>query len=147
MLIVFICTGNTCRSPMAEGLAKQILGPGIEVVSAGLAAWEGDRASAQAIQVLKEKGMDLTSHKARPVSLDILAQADWIIPMTRAHELQLKGAFPEFSPKIKRLGAWDTQGNNQDVGDPWGGSVEIYRHCAEQIETLLYKVKSGLDLR
>lgn len=146
MRIVFICTGNTCRSPMAEGLARLILGSGIEVESAGLAAWEGDCASDQAIQVFKEKGIDLISHKARPVSRDILAQADWIIPMTRAHAIQLMGAFPEFSSKIKRLGAWGTQEKNFDVRDPWGGSVEIYRKCAKEIETLLYKVKADLDL-
>lgn len=143
--IVFVCTGNTCRSPMAEGLARQLLGPGVEVESAGLAAWGGDHANIKAIQVLKEKGIDITSHQARAVSRDILASADWIIPMTQAHERQLRDAFPEWSSKVKRLGAWHSRGKYQDVRDPWGGSVETYRQCAQEIETLLYEVKAGLE--
>jgi len=143
--IVFICTGNTCRSPMAEGLAREILGSDIQVESAGLAAWEGETASVQAVQVLKEKGIDLTSHQARLVRREILATADWIIPMTGAHEMQLKEAFPEFAPKIKRLGSWVRERSHQDISDPWGGSVERYRRCAEDMAVLLYEVKRSLE--
>lgn len=147
MRIVFVCTGNTCRSPMAEGLARGILGADIQVESAGLAAWEGEPATAQAVQVLKEKGIDLTSHQARLARREILASADWIIPMTGAHEVQLKGAFPEFAAKIKRLGRWAGDGKDQDIPDPWGGSVERYRRCAEDMEVLLHKVKASLEGR
>lgn len=147
MRIVFVCTGNTCRSPMAEGLAGKIWGPDIQVESAGLAAWEGEPAAAQAVQVLQEKGIDLMSHQARLVRREILAAADWIIPMTAAHEMQLKGAFPEFAPKIKRLGHWAGDGKDQDIPDPWGGSVEQYRRCAEDMEALLHKVKASLEGR
>lgn len=145
MRIVFVCTGNTCRSPMAEGLAREILGSDLEVESAGLAAWEGEKATAQAVQVLREKGINISDHQARLVSREILALADWIIPMTSAHEIQLKGSFPEFSSKIKRLSSWDKEGKNKDIQDPWGGSVETYRQCAKEIENLLYEVKASLE--
>ena len=145
MRVVFICTGNTCRSPMAEGLSRNIFGSGIQVESAGLASWEGEGASGQAVQVLKEKGIDISSHQSRLVSREILAEADFIIPMTKNHEIQLKGAFPEFSSKIKRLGAWNRAGDSQDIRDPWGGSVETYRQCAKEIEILLYEIKATLD--
>lgn len=146
MRIVFVCTGNTCRSPMAAGLARQILGPEIFVESAGLAAWAGDSASPQAIAVLKEHDIDLSSHRARPVNSQTLAEADWIIPMTKAHELQLKGAFPEYSSKIKRLGDWGSQDKSLDVSDPWGGSVEVYRQCAEEIEAIIFEIKKALAI-
>lgn len=145
MKIVFVCTGNTCRSPMAEGLAREIFGREIEVESMGLAAWEGDEASPQAVTVMAEKGIDLTSHRARPISPQVLAEADWIIPMTSAHGAQLKSAFPEFASKIKPLGAWSKDGSQVDIKDPWGGSVEIYRDCALQIEKYLHLVKESLE--
>ncbi|NMA68808.1 MAG: low molecular weight protein arginine phosphatase [Desulfitobacterium sp.] len=144
MKIVFVCTGNTCRSPMAEGLARKIFGRAIEVESMGLAAWEGDEASPQAVIVMEEKGIDLSSHRARPIIPEVLTEADWIIPMTSSHEAQLKSAFPELSSKIKPLGAWSKDGSQRDLKDPWGGSVEIYRDCALQIEKYLHIVKENL---
>lgn len=145
MKIVFVCTGNTCRSPMAEGLARQIFGSEIQVESMGLAAWEGAEASSQAVTVMEERGIDLSSHRARPIVPEALAEADWIIPMTNAHGAQLKAAFPELAAKIKPLGAWSKDGPLVDIKDPWGGSVEVYRDCALQIEKYLHLVKESLE--
>lgn len=145
MRLLFVCTGNTCRSPMAEGLARKIFSPNIQVESAGLAAWEGDSASSQALEVLSEKGIDLTSHRARRVSREILAEADWIIPMTADQEKRLLAMFPEFNSQIKRLGAWSTQVEDYDIIDPWGGSVQVYRKSAEDIEFLIREIKRYLD--
>lgn len=140
--LLFVCTGNTCRSPMAAGLARQILGPDPEVFSAGLAAWDGDKASDQAIIVAKERGFDLGVHQARRVDAELLAQMDWIIPMTRSQENILKEKFPQFSGHIRRLGAWGKE--DQDVSDPWGGSVESYRHTARQLERMLQDMKEKM---
>lgn len=145
MRVLFVCTGNTCRSPMAEGLARKIFGMDIKVESAGLAAWEGDSASSQAIEALREKGIDLTSHQARQVSPEIIEKADWIIPMTADQEKRLLTMFPEFAPKIKRLGAWNTQVEDYDILDPWGGTVEVYRNSVKDIEFFIREVKDHLD--
>lgn len=145
MKVLFVCTGNTCRSAMAEGLAREILGPNVQVGSAGLAAWEGDSASPQAFEVLKEKGIDLASHRARRVSRELLSEADWIIPMTADHEKRLRVMFPELASKIKRLGAWSTKAKDYDILDPWGGSVEVYRKSARDIEFFIREVKVYLD--
>jgi protein-tyrosine phosphatase len=129
---------------MAEGLARKLLGPYIQVGSAGLAAWDGDPASRQAIEVLREKGIDLTAHRARRVSPELLDEADWIVPMTEEHERRLKAMFPEYALRIKRLGDWSTQGGIRDISDPYGGSVEIYRQCAEKLEVLIDEIKKKI---
>jgi protein-tyrosine-phosphatase len=143
--ILFVCTGNTCRSPMAEGLARQILGSNVEVESAGIAAWEGDAASQNALEVLRGKGIDLASHRARRVHRELLAEFDWIIPMTKDQENHLKIMFPEFVSKIKRLGAWTLTDKKYDITDPYGGTIEVYRKSAADIEFLLQGLREQLD--
>lgn len=144
MKLLFICTGNTCRSPMAEGLAKEILGPGFEVSSAGMGAWEGQPASEQALTVMKARGIDISSHHARRVNSLLLQEADWIIPMTKEQEIRLCTLNPKSLDKVRRLGDWgDNQGN--DIVDPFGGSLQVYQQCAEQIESFLYHLQSELD--
>lgn len=144
MRILFICTGNTCRSPMAEGLARKVFGPEVQVESAGIAAWEGDSASLHAQEVLRGKGVDLTSHSARRITRELLAPVDWIIPMTRDQEQRLKEMFPEFVTKIRRLGAWSSQSRISDVSDPYGGDIEVYRKSAEDIEILIHELRENL---
>jgi protein-tyrosine-phosphatase len=143
--ILFVCTGNTCRSPMAEGLAREILGHEIQLESAGIAALNGDLASPQALEVLRGRGIDLSSHRARRVTIEMLADIDWIIPMTTEQEKRLKAMFPEYSKRIKRLGSWSTKAENSDILDPWGGTVEVYRKSAEGIEFLIRELKKSLD--
>ncbi|WP_407306223.1 low molecular weight protein arginine phosphatase [Desulfosporosinus sp. SB140] len=140
--LLFICTGNTCRSPMAEGLARELFGEGIQVSSAGMEAWEGEKASAQALEVLKERNMDLSAHRSRRINVELLTEADWIIPMTQSQEESLKRRFPQFVQKIRYLGGWG--GQRRDIRDPWMGSVSEYRQTALEIEELLSFVKDQL---
>lgn len=140
--LLFVCTGNTCRSPIAEGLARRMLGDAVQVSSAGLEAWDGEEASTYAIEVLKEREIDGLSHRSRRIQVELLAEADWIIPMTKAQEDRIRRLFPQFTDKIRRLGDW---GNvKRDVQDPWGGSLESYRQTAQEIETLLSQLKMEL---
>lgn len=143
--LLFICTGNTCRSPMAEGLARKILGDTVQVSSAGLEAWAGENASPYALEVLTERSIDLSAHRARKISKELMAEADWIIPMTRAQEEGLKRLFPQYAHKLRRLGDWGE--NKRDVQDPWGGSLASYRQTAGEIEKLLMALKDKLNFR
>jgi len=142
--LLFICTGNTCRSPMAEGLARDMFGDSVEVASAGMEACAGEFASAHAREVLKEQDVDLSRHRSRRIRAEQMAAADWIIPMTLAQEETLSRLFPQYHHKTRYLGGWGDQ--NRDVLDPWSSSIEVYRQTADQIKELLSTLKDHLFL-
>ncbi len=140
--LLFICTGNTCRSPMAEGLARETFGDAVQVSSAGMEAWEGVEASIYALEVLKEQNVDLSRHRSRKIRADLLDDVDWIIPMTQTQEKILRHIFPQYIYKTRYLGDWGEQ--KQDVCDPWGGSLEVYRQTAQEIGKLLSALRDHL---
>jgi len=140
--LLFICTGNTCRSPMAEGLAREMFGDSVQVSSAGMEACVGECANTYAIEVLKERNVHLSRHRSRRISVELMADADWIIPMTQAQEEALSRLFPQYVEKIRFLGAWADR--KRDVHDPWNGSLEVYRQTANEIEKLLSEFKGQL---
>lgn len=142
--LLFICTGNTCRSPMAEGLAREMFEDAVQVSSAGIEAWEGTEASSYALEVLKEQKVDLSQHRSRKIRADLLAEADWIIPMTQAQEKVLRHNFPQYVQKIRCLGDWGE--SKRDILDPWMGSIEDYRRTAQEIGELLCTLKNHLIL-
>ncbi len=123
MKILFVCTGNTCRSPLAEVLAAS---PDREVRSRGLAAYEGDGASLYAIDAAAELGFDLSGHKARLVSADDMLWADAVYGMTQEHAAALRSFFPEHADKVKML-------PGGDIPDPVGGELSEYRACAARL--------------
>jgi len=133
-LIVLVCTGNTCRSPMAEGLLKHKLAgvgdawSGVNVISAGVAASEGAMASQQAVDVMEAKGIDIACHESRPLSDAIMHRADVVLTMTRGHRAAILAAWPDMSDRVHTL-----RPDGGDIADPVGGSVELYEQCARQI--------------
>lgn len=133
--LLFICTGNTCRSPMAEGLAREMFGDSVQVGSAGMEACDGESASINAIEVLKGQNVDLSRHRSRRIKAELMANADWIIPMTQAHEGHLRRLFPQHAEKTRYLGDWGDR--KRDVLDPWNGSLADYRQTAHEIRQLL----------
>ncbi len=141
--VVFVCTGNTCRSPLAMALARSRW-PQHEFVSAGLQAVAGMPAADFARHVAAERGTDLAEHGARTLDRELLARADWLIGMTRSHVAQLDRALGDGDgPRLGLLGApgRDLRGrptpDEEEVADPIGGSLETYRTCADQLERLL----------
>ncbi len=124
MRVLFVCAGNTCRSPFAEAVARRE--GRVDVESAGLTAYAGDEPPAAAIAVARELGFDLSSHRARPLSEDMLERAYVIVGMTAAHvsALDARGA----RGKTRLLGG-------ADIDDPIGQGRDAYQRTYAQIES------------
>lgn len=142
MKIVFVCTGNTCRSSMAEAMARNWLkikapqNTDARVTSAGLAVFPGSPASQQAFEVMAEKGLDLSYHKAKQFSGELMSQSDIVFTATENHKRALVSMFPEADAKIHVLAEF-AGSSGFDISDPFGQSVEVYRKCAAQMEELI----------
>ena len=139
--IVFICTGNTCRSPMAEGLFKALNGEqktGLEAVSAGIFTNNGMPASENAVIVSKELGADISNHKSQMLNGDIVNDAKYLVCMTGAHYDQILLKFPNVSYKLFTL-------LPTDIDDPFGGNIDEYRSCATQIKSAVESIIERLS--
>jgi protein-tyrosine phosphatase len=154
LVIVMVCTGNTCRSPMAAALLRRRLAErlgceiheledrGVVVASAGLNAYGGGAAAMEAIQLMRERGVDLSDHVSQPLTDRLARHADLIFTMTRSHREMLLAQWPEAAPRTHLLCA-----EGRDVADPIGGSRDIYATCADQIDAALTRRVAQLDLR
>ena len=136
--VLFVCTGNVCRSPMAEAIFRRVVqGRGnYRVLSAGLGAMEGQPPSALAVQVIKEIGMDISSQRSRMLTPDLVQQADYIFGMTHSHIDTIMLLYPQAAEKTFLLREFDETLDvfEKDISDPIGGSYEVYANCRDQIE-------------
>lgn len=138
--ILFVCTGNTCRSPMAATLLRDKIksmagGASFSVDSAGLAAWAGQPASPEAILTMTEQRLSLSDHRAKQIDAGQIATSNLVLTMTRSHKESLLRLFPAARDKIYTLAEY--AGPALDVTDPIGGTLQAYRICADQLTYLI----------
>jgi protein-tyrosine-phosphatase len=141
--ILLICTGNTCRSPMAEVLLQELIRQEgwteqITVSSAGLAAANGEPASLGAYKAMARRSLMLQQHSSRRITVTMLQEADLILTMSPSHRQALLALAPEKRDKIYTLSQY--AGENGAISDPYGGGDAIYEACAQQLEKLLRKI-------
>jgi protein-tyrosine-phosphatase len=135
--ILFVCTGNTCRSPMAEAILKNKNLETIEVKSAGIYAVNGSEASAHAKQVLAGKGID-HDHHGSLLTNQVVDWADLILTMTSSHKLAIQDQYPQSIVKVCTLKEFiGAPPSDHDVIDPYGGSLAMYEKTYRELEALI----------
>jgi len=148
--ILFVCTGNTCRSPMAEGLFKQIVFRkerlGLEAMSAGIAATNGAQATSEAVEVMLEEGVNLSKHRSHALTEGMAREADLILCMTLSQKQFILAQFPYLGPKVHLLKQYaGVISGNLEVQDPVGSGLQAYRHCVEELKLSLEKIEEKLE--
>jgi protein-tyrosine-phosphatase len=141
--ILFVCTGNTCRSPLAEAIARRALQEegleGFHVGSAGVHAAPGGRASSGSLEVARANGLDLEAFVSRPLTPDLVENADLILVMEPAHRSAVLGLAPQADTKTLLLGELaGEEGPQAAVPDPFGGSPEAYQRTYRRLAELIH---------
>ena len=146
MKILLVCTGNTCRSAMAEGYLKHLLATRgrsrVEVVSAGIATFTGAPASAGAQRAAAEHGVDLSLHRSRQLSREDVLSSDWILVMEDFHRAAVLREHPEAEERTVLLGGYGPTPDRPGIPDPVGGSSEIFAQCSD---TLMDSLEGFVD--
>lgn len=137
MHVLFVCTGNTCRSPIAEAIARRLASDrgltDLAFGSAGTAAWDGAPASDGALLVAMEREVDLSSHRARLLTRELVASSDLILAMGPHHLERIEALGGQ--GKAHLLSAYASRGrSDRSISDPFGGDLDIYRSAFDELD-------------
>lgn len=149
--ILFVCTGNTCRSPMAQALFNRLAASGqsedeYQAFSAGLSAFAGVPASANAVKAMEDyPGADLSDHRARNISREDIDSAYLVLTMSLSHKQYILSLYPDAYQKVYTLKEY-VYGAADDINDPYGGSEAVYRRCAAEIAQAVEKLAEKLEI-
>ena len=140
MKIMFICTGNICRSAMAEGMMKKLAK---DICSCGIYAEDGDYATYNAIEAAKYYDVNIESHRATNIRRSRIKEMDIILCATESHKQSVLHMYPELKEKVftmKEYAKLDNNGQDMDIKDPWGYDMNVYQNCAKEIEECNEKI-------
>ena len=147
--VLFVCTGNTCRSPMAETLFRDLVKDRADytVSSAGVGAYQGDLASAHTEQLMAERGLDMSAFRSRFITEEIVHEATHIFAMSRGHYGAIEDMFPEVADKLYLVSEFapDDAMRGQDVNDPFGAPREVYMETRDTLLKILPSIKAYID--
>ena len=144
MKVMFVCTGNICRSAMAEAMMKNMVkkeNKNIDIYSCGIFAEDGWNATDNAVEVMKEHNIDLSKHRATNIRSSNIKNMDIILCATTSHKNNVINMYPDLVDKtytIKEYAGYPK--NDLDINDPWGYDLSTYRACARKIEDCLEKI-------
>lgn len=141
--ILFICTGNTCRSPMAEAIFKHKTNNRYEVKSAGIFAHDGSSASPHSIEILTKQAITI-DHKSKQLTTELVAWSDLILTMGNSHKQMILQRYPKASEKVFCLKEF-AQNSKADIADPFGGTLDDYEKTYKEIEEAIQKLIEKLD--
>jgi protein-tyrosine-phosphatase len=147
MNLLFVCSGNTCRSPMAEAFARKVAErrgiQDLNVSSAGTNAFDNVPATDEALLVGMERGLDLTTHRSRRLTPEIVSDADLVFVMTPSHVEQVKQMGGR--GKVHVIDEYASGATNKGISDPYGGDLDAYRNTADVLEDELERLFDRLQ--
>lgn len=147
MKIMFICTGNICRSAMAHKMLEKRAkeeNKNIEVYSCGVYAENGDVPTYEGVEVMREYGIDLSKHRATHIRNSNIKEIDVILCATNSHKNNVIEMYPELKEKVLTMKEYAGYKGELDIKDPWGYGIETYRMCASEIEDCINRIINKL---